>query len=495
MKPAILVTGASGVLGRALLAELAKSGDELICLCRGAGPETSARHRGRLHWLRGDVGQPRLGLSEADYRELAVHTGRIMHLAARTDFYGSRADYRQTNIRGVENVYALARLSGAPLHHVSTAFVCGRSPGRFGEEQLEEQQRFNNLYEESKHEAEIFLRRRIRRDGHPVTIYRPGIILERAPGRGPGKNFGPFIFLETVFRLLLAGQARGQRQLSPLRVRGEERGHLPFVFDDTVAAAILALAGQQDSAGRTFHLVPSIPCPNQVLAETFNLAFGREVVRFARNGHFHRHPATTAEKILARKTRIYAPYLDFSATFDRQNLDDALGVAALPSLEPRELLAAFSRFLEQKRAFPLVSGTQAAVHRGELQEVREYFEDFLPGFFGKPLITNLASLSARFWLDIGGVCCRTLEISRGRLIFVGPGREGTFGYRTGCSDFLDIVRALRTPQESFFSGRVTLHGATREALRTATALEEFFRTFPYPGRAPHASRRSGEASQ
>ena len=107
-------------------------------------------------------------------------------------------------------------------------------------------------------------------DGGPaMTIYRPGIILERRPSQNSMNTFGPFIFLDGIFRILLAIHRRQGRE-EVVRVRGWVDGSLPFIFDDDVVEAILRIAGSSGIHGRTFHLVSSCPCPNRMVEEVFN---------------------------------------------------------------------------------------------------------------------------------------------------------------------------------------------------------------------------------
>ncbi|MFH1019727.1 MAG: SCP2 sterol-binding domain-containing protein [Pseudomonadota bacterium] len=113
--------------------------------------------------------------------------------------------------------------------------------------------------------------------------------------------------------------------------------------------------------------------------------------------------------------------------------------------------------------------------------IQHYFNQYLPGFMGQPLIKNLISLSAAFWIEIIGQDCWSLTIDQGILTGVSQGsRTGAFGFRTGAETFLAVARNTLSPQKSFFTGKTKISGNFYEALRTATALEEFFQRYPYP---------------
>ncbi|HEX8743559.1 MAG TPA: SDR family oxidoreductase [Thermoleophilaceae bacterium] len=112
----IFLTGGSGVLGQALLAEL--TSERVICL----------RHRGQppvpdSAQLAGDLRSPRMGLSEADFRRVAAATDYVVHAGATTNWTDDPADIERVNRTGTERAIELARAAGAPLLYVGTAFV------------------------------------------------------------------------------------------------------------------------------------------------------------------------------------------------------------------------------------------------------------------------------------------------------------------------------------------------------------------------------------
>ena len=113
--------------------------------------------------------------------------------------------------------------------------------------------------------------------------------------------------------------------------------------------------------------------------------------------------------------------------------------------------------------------------------IQHYFSHYLPGFMGQPLIKNLLSLSATFWIEIADQGCWSLTIDQGILTGVTQGvQTGAFGFRLDAETFLAVARNTLSPQKSFFTGRTKISGNFYEALRTATALEEFFQRYPYP---------------
>ena len=136
----ILLTGATGFLGRYLLRDLMARGRRVVALVRGS-PEAAADRIAELtalwsNQLAADLPQPLvvsgdlksagLGLDEADRRRVG-RCGAVLHAAAQVAFHHSPdGEPWATNVEGTRRLLELChavRLS--EFHHVSTAFVCG----------------------------------------------------------------------------------------------------------------------------------------------------------------------------------------------------------------------------------------------------------------------------------------------------------------------------------------------------------------------------------
>lgn len=113
----LLVTGASGVLGPAVLTAF------------DAGRCLALRHRTPVagaETVAGDLTQERLGLSTQDYARLVDRIDGVLHAGAITSAAWPAADLERANVEGTRTAVRLAEDAGVPLHHVSTFYVRGR---------------------------------------------------------------------------------------------------------------------------------------------------------------------------------------------------------------------------------------------------------------------------------------------------------------------------------------------------------------------------------
>lgn len=258
---AILVTGATGFVGMAVLARLLERTERRVLVLVRAGSQAEAgarvggvmaslfddsdRYAGRVEAVRGDLCAPDLGLG-AQRERIAEEVGEIIHGAASVAFDLPLAESRAINVQGTRRVLELAEACGARgelrrLTYVSTAYVAGERRGRALETELHVGQRFRNAYEQSKHEAESLVQGV--RERLPITVVRPSIVVgERGTGWTASFNviYGP-----------LRAFAAGTYPVIP----GRRGAVLDVVTVDHLADAILALSGSEAAAGGTFHVV------------------------------------------------------------------------------------------------------------------------------------------------------------------------------------------------------------------------------------------------
>ncbi|WP_246115757.1 amino acid adenylation domain-containing protein [Trebonia kvetii] len=255
----VLLTGAAGFLGAHLLSELlAATGARVHCLVRARDENavlSRLRHaadryelpvpRGdRVVPLPGDLAEPRLGLSDARFRELARRLDTIYHAGAQVNFIYPYQELRAANVTGTRELIRLAAMYRAiPLHYVSsTAVLAGLGVAGVREVTEETPLAYPELlhmgYVETKYVAEELLRA-AGRAGLPMAIYRPLDIVGS---------------LRTGAWSTSTEMAAMIRFIADTGLAPDIDLPLDFVPADACAAAMRHISVTAGAAGRTYHL-------------------------------------------------------------------------------------------------------------------------------------------------------------------------------------------------------------------------------------------------
>jgi len=213
----ILLTGAAGVLGRALVDELV-SDFTLLCLRRRTPIDDP-----RVVEIPGDLSARRLGLDATTWRDLCRRVDVIVHSAATTSWRARRPEVIAVNVTGTGQMVELADRAGAPLYHLSTAFVSRRSNAEDGSAGGVA------AYLESKHAAEAL----IRKADIGAVIVRPSIVI------GDSRD-GRIAAFQGIYRVL-AAVYQGLLPVLP----AEPDARIDFVPQDVVAHAVGRLIREQ----------------------------------------------------------------------------------------------------------------------------------------------------------------------------------------------------------------------------------------------------------
>ena len=139
MAHTVLVTGATGMIGQALVPLLARRSDvrSIFALTHTSEYMGSSC---KVTPVRGDVtAGPALGITAESSREILDRTNVIVHAAANTRFSASLDEARTVNLDGTKNLLAFAshcpRLKA--FASLSTVHVAGKRTGTICEEDLD----------------------------------------------------------------------------------------------------------------------------------------------------------------------------------------------------------------------------------------------------------------------------------------------------------------------------------------------------------------------
>src|SRR5579875_1882120 len=255
---AYFVTGATGFIGRFLVAQLLEREGTIYALCRAGSmhkldelKERLGDDADRIQPVVGDLTSPRLGVSQDDIDRLGGHIEHFFHLAAIYDLTADADSQRATNVEGTRHALQLAEaLHVQHFHQVSSIAAAGLYRGTFTEDMFDEAEDVaHNPYYLTKHESEKVVRREAK---VPWRVYRPGVVVGHSETGEIDKIDGPYYFFRALQRV---------RGVTPswLRGIGIEGGEINIVPVDFVAKALDHLAHKPGLDGRTFHLTDPEP--------------------------------------------------------------------------------------------------------------------------------------------------------------------------------------------------------------------------------------------
>jgi len=175
----VFLTGASGLIGGALLTRLQQRGDAVVALARSDAAASALRARG-AEVARGDVLDEDAVAAGMERCELVYHVAGVNTLCP-TD----PARLIHVNVRGAEAVVrAAARAGVARVVNTSSAAALGEAAGTVGSESSPHRGTYMSTYERSKHEGEIAAFAAARRGGVDLVAVNPSSV------QGPGRTGG-----------------------------------------------------------------------------------------------------------------------------------------------------------------------------------------------------------------------------------------------------------------------------------------------------------------
>ena len=226
----VLVTGATGAVGPAVVATLCSAGFRVRVLARRK-PNPGELPSG-VAFCQGDIRDLPTLVAVSEGCHGIVHMAALLHIV---DVYpGLEERYKEINVRGTEHVVQAAMQAGVQrLVFTSTIGVYGASQGQVLTEAS--QPRPSSLYAYTKLKAEE----------HVLGAYRGnnpiGVVLRLAAVYGPR--------LKGNYLRLLQALARGR--FVPI---GPGRNRRTLVYDRDVAAAVLLALSHPRAAGRIYNV-------------------------------------------------------------------------------------------------------------------------------------------------------------------------------------------------------------------------------------------------
>jgi thioester reductase-like protein len=188
----------------------------------------------------GDLTQPRMGVTKADWTLLSERTHTVYHNGALVNYLFDYATMRDANVTATKEVIRLASTHRAKcVNHISTTFVFGWSTKEtlFETDNNQGMDLLDFGYSQSKWVSEQIVLSAVEQ-GLSARIFRPALIVPSEGGGG--YNFDISIrLLAFMIKHGISTTAQNQVSFSPA---------------DLLANNIVAIANLPDTVGKTFHV-------------------------------------------------------------------------------------------------------------------------------------------------------------------------------------------------------------------------------------------------
>lgn len=344
----IVITGGTGLLGPLLIKELLKTDSQLTLLVREPSykksidivkdiSKTYSNAPKNIDIIVIDLTEENLGLSEKEYGDLANITLQILHVAASTRFNLPIDEARRNNVIPTRNMLTFAK-SCKSLNlfgMVSTAYVAGKRSGTILEDEFEHNAGFLNTYQESKYEAEAYVREF--KNVFPILIFRPSIVVT------PYNTSS-----ESPVSALTMGVMLVRKGFLPI-LPGNKSCRLDVISADFVSSSIIKLFLNCKDRFSTYHITSFKKAPQvKDIISLIEAKYNKRLpVRFAGNiDLFYTQIKQITSfrpdlKVIYHKTQSFLPELAFPKEFSNKNMLNALQLKELPESPIEEVKRLF----------------------------------------------------------------------------------------------------------------------------------------------------------
>lgn len=487
----ILLTGASGLLGHYVLAELVrKRSARCRAILSPPFDQSRARLAGLLAELKIEIDDAlRDGLLQLVAGRLPEQLepdhlrgcDRILHLAASTDFHASPdGEPFRTNVNGTRALLRASRSAGVRgFMLVSTAYVGGLRDARVAEVVPDSPHPDANDYEKSKWLAE---REAVESavGGPELLICRPSILIgDQSIGRTT--HFGGAYILARAVELLsraVEDDAELHRHDVPLRIMGSASATLNIAPVCWTARHVANLALQDGWSCRVTNLVnPAPPTCGQVkqwLESFFDLRGGS----FTDQRWPWQNPSRCEEAFYAAGEFVHA-YFRRSVEFETRYLD------SIGEHDPLTNESHFHRCIDFARKRDWGRRKPAARTSRPIVDPAWYFEDFMVHRLPHSRLTRLHTFTAvvRYVIRNRPQADWTCTYQGGRLVSIDrtpPTANAQFGFSIDSDAFDRVVRGQQSLQASYFAGQAEMFGDVLQAAKMVPVIDTFLKQFPVP---------------
>jgi GlcNAc-P-P-Und epimerase len=271
----VLVTGAAGFVGRAIVSELLEKNIEVFCL----GNSKSENKYNLPNFLRGDIRnfESLQHLSNLENIDTVIHSAGLAHQFGKTD----ERDFREINVEGTKNIAQIAvDLKAKHFILISSVAVYGSSKVDSNSDFVSEDFPLSpkGAYAKSKMEAELIAAEICEKNNIPLTILRLATVI----GEGDPGNTARLIKAIDNRRFVWIG-------------RGENLKSLAYKND--VAKACLSVLDKKSTKTEIFN-VTAEPVKMKEIVSSIAASLNKKVSRIT-------IPIAIFDKIFSANSKIF----------------------------------------------------------------------------------------------------------------------------------------------------------------------------------------------
>jgi len=480
----ILLTGITGAVGGWIAAEALSRGHRILAIIRGGDAADAMVRIGQavgiagvrnaadgVEAIKGDICEDSFGVTD----ETKLNgVSMIFHCAASIEFSDNNSEHNlKTNVEGTKNALDLAAKLKVPVCYISTAYIAGKRHGIVKENETGIGQAFNNVYEQTKCQAETLVHRWAKETGLAAFIFRPSIVIgDSKAGRIATFNgiYNTLAFLDTI------GPAIRNEEI---RVVGQADITKNLIPVDYLAQAIWHII-DIGPAG-TYHITNPCPLTLEQLRDIYSNLFGFNA-RLVTEEEFHRRKPTRTELLYRKINLLYAPYMAGEPVFDRKNTDSVLKYTDLkmPAIDT----AYFNRLVNYARSvrWGKSQPSRKVADGSSLAATEMYFEDFMTKKINHQIFPGLQNLSVSFRIALKERpdIYWSLAVKQGVLTDISRnGMTYDCSFIVDMDAFEQIASGKLSPQFAFFKRKVSFEGNTETGLKLVNALAIFFKNHPF----------------
>lgn len=270
----VLITGASGFVGKACVAECIKRGWNVIALIHSVFPNnfSTLGESKRLSIIYGDVSKKDTLIKGIENYLVTEnkHIDAIVHCAAYASDIGPKKVFESINYEGVKNIVTcLNTFSINKLIFISTTDVYGMKDFNNADENISYDNNLNNFYPEYKIEAEKFIKNELKKEQY--VILRPGAVW------GPGDTtILPRIvqFLKSTPFLIHFGKWKGMNRLPLAYIENLAKAvYLSIIYDDVNGESINVIDSEKTTIDEFYRILIKIFFPQKEKMKTITIPF------------------------------------------------------------------------------------------------------------------------------------------------------------------------------------------------------------------------------